>query len=210
MKKVCSKCKKEKNIQNYSKNGFRKRSVCRVCDNKRNREYRLVPENKKKESKRKKLYNALPAQVEKRAQNYLKNKENKKIYNKFYREINREKLNKYKNQYIKEKYNTDINFKLIRNLRGRTNKAVRHNYKVGSAVTDLSCSIDEFKKYIESLFKDGMSWENYGKRGWHLDHIIPLSSFNLENREEFLKATHYTNYQPLWWFDNISKGAAIR
>lgn len=52
-----------------------------------------------------------------------------------------------------------------------------------------------------------MSWYNYGE--WHLDHIIPLVSFDLTNRWQFARACHYTNYQPLWWWDNISKGAKI-
>jgi hypothetical protein len=59
------------------------------------------------------------------------------------------------------------------------------------------------KKYIESKFKEGMSWDNYGVYGWHLDHIIPLSS--AKNEEELKSLCHYTNLQPLWAFDNLSK-----
>ena len=50
-----------------------------------------------------------------------------------------------------------------------------------------------------------MSWGNYGK--WHVDHIRPCASFNLVNEEEQKKCFHYTNLQPLWAKDNLSKGS---
>ena len=52
-----------------------------------------------------------------------------------------------------------------------------------------------------------MTWDNYGYDGWHLDHKTPLAAFDLTDREEFLQACHYTNYQPLWSLDNLRKGA---
>ena len=54
-----------------------------------------------------------------------------------------------------------------------------------------------------------MSWDNYGKKGWHIDHITPLVLFDLTNREQVLMACHYTNLQPLWAKDNLSKGTKI-
>lgn len=95
------------------------------------------------------------------------------------------------------------------NLRSRLNKAIQGDYKSGSAVFDLGCSIDEFKVYMESKFQAGMSWGNWGRKTWHIDHIKPVSSFDLSNREELLKACHYTNLQPLWAKDNMAKGKRI-
>ena len=69
----------------------------------------------------------------------------------------------------------------------------------------LGCTIPELKFYLEGKFQDGMSWSNWTYNGWHLDHIIPLSFFNLSKEDEFKKACHYTNLQPLWAKDNIRK-----
>jgi hypothetical protein len=52
-----------------------------------------------------------------------------------------------------------------------------------------------------------MSWNNYGK--WHIDHVMPLSAFNLNNIEDVKKACHYTNLQPLWAIDNIKKSNTV-
>ena len=104
---------------------------------------------------------------------------------------------------MKQKYHTDIHYKLALNLRRRMCKLVVRQERGGSAVRDLGCSYDEFIKYIENKFTQGMTWENYGK--WHLDHIYPLSKVDLTDREQFLKVAHYTNYQPLLASENISK-----
>ena len=78
---------------------------------------------------------------------------------------------------------------------------------MGSAVRDLGCSVEELKRHLEKQFQPKMNWENYGLYGWHIDHIKPLVNFDLTNREQFLEACHYTNLQPLWAEDNLSKGA---
>ena len=87
--------------------------------------------------------------------------------------------------------------------------ALKGNYKNGSAVKDLGCSIDELKTYLESKFQLGMTWDNWSKDGWHIDHIKPLSSFDLTDKKQLLEACHYTNLQPLWATDNLSKGDKI-
>ena len=69
----------------------------------------------------------------------------------------------------------------------------------------LGCTYEEFCKHLESLFSEGMTWEN--RKLWHLDHIIPLSSET--TLEGIYKLGHYTNIQPLWGPENISKGNKI-
>jgi hypothetical protein len=112
----------------------------------------------------------------------------------------------YRLQYNKTRYYNNVNYRLGISLRTRLYQALKGNYKTGSAVKDLGCTIEELKAHLESQFQNGMSWDNYGLKGWHIDHIIPLASFDLTNREEFLKACHYGNLQPLWAKDNLSKG----
>jgi hypothetical protein len=115
----------------------------------------------------------------------------------------------YKKEYEINRLKIDINFKLARNLRNRLRVAIYNNQKAGSAVKDLGCSIPELKIHLETQFQPGMTWENWSRTGWHIDHIQPLDSFNLQNREEFLKACHYTNLQPLWAEENLTKSNNI-
>jgi len=108
---------------------------------------------------------------------------------------------------VLDRYRNNINFKLTCVLRARLNQAMRRSFISGSAVKDLGCSISELKAHLESKFQPGMTWENWSRHGWHIDHIIPLSKFILQNEEHLKKACNYTNLQPLWAHDNLSKGA---
>ncbi len=118
--------------------------------------------------------------------------------------INKDIVRAYKTEYEFNRRKVDLDFKLKKNLRHRLYLAIRRNTKKGSAVKDLGCSIPEFKKYIESKFYANMTWDNYGKY-WQLDHVIPLHKFDLTNRDQFVKAFHYTNYQPLTIEDHRNK-----
>jgi hypothetical protein len=109
--------------------------------------------------------------------------------------------------YRKRKKAEDVCIRLASILRSRITRLLKGQPKTGSAIRDLGCSIAELREYLESLWLPGMSWENYGFRGWHVDHKKPIASFNLTDRAQFLEACHYTNLQPLWWLDNIKKGA---
>lgn len=106
-------------------------------------------------------------------------------------------------KYIRDREKIDHNFRLANRLRARLYKITKGLVKAGSAVKDLGCSIPELREHLESKFKEGMDWNNYG--AWHIDHIQPLSKFDLTNRTEFLKVSHYSNLQPLWAKDNIVK-----
>ena len=156
------------------------------------REYRL--KNLEKRRAQQRAWNANP-----------ENKRRKKQYDIVYRQINRNRINA---RNLSKKRNDPV-YKLRLLLRNRLLMALKKTYKTGSAVSDLGCSISEFKIYLESKFQPGMTWENWTRDGWHLDHIIPLSSFDFQDEEQFKKAVHYTNLQPLWAHDNLSKGKKV-
>ena len=113
----------------------------------------------------------------------------------------------YWKRYRKERYASDPIHRLSDILRSRLSSAIRYKRKSGSSVKDMGCSLEQLLKYLESKFEVGMSWDNWGE--WHIDHIRPLVSFDLEDREQFLQACHYTNLQPLWAKDNMSKGSRL-
>ena len=80
---------------------------------------------------------------------------------------------------------------------------------------ELGCTFDELVVHLESQFysdpKTGevMTWDNHTMDGWHVDHIKPLHEFDLYDDEQFKKAAHYTNLQPLWWWQNLEKNRGI-
>ena len=141
-----------------------------------------------------------------------KNKDHKCRTDTIWREANKDHCRIARRKYEQHRLNTDPCFKIAKALRHRLNEALKTNQKVGSAVNDLGCSIKEFKVYLEDKFHPHpmtgqlMTWDNHTLRGWHIDHIVPLISFDLTDRDQLLKACHYTNMQPLWWRDNIVKG----
>lgn len=70
----------------------------------------------------------------------------------------------------------------------------------------LACTTKTFRAHIESKFQEGMSWSNYAvAEGWVLDHIKPLCRFDFSKEEEVKKGSHYTNVQPLWYYQNSAK-----
>jgi hypothetical protein len=135
---------------------------------------------------------------------YKKNRIKKLAQKKIYFQSNKAKISARQSARFRIRRKTEINFRLRDNLRARLTKVVR----CGGAIRNLGCSIEEFKLHLSALFKDSMSWDNYG-RGvgrWSIDHIKPLSKFNLENMEELRAACHYNNMQPMWNEENSSKG----
>lgn len=89
----------------------------------------------------------------------------------------------------KGKQIANIKRRLLKLINSRTKKSAKTSEYIG-------CSVDYLKKYIESRFVYGMSWDNYGL--WHYDHIVPITHFDLTDKRQQLLAFHYTNLQPIW------------
>ena len=163
-------------------------------------EYYQKNKEKIQENIRKHRQEHLDQYRERSKEYYQNNKERCKEWVKTYREENKERLQSLE----LARYHNDPITHLKQSLRMSLNRALKHgkDIKTNRSLSYLGCSIEEFKTYLESRFEEGMTWKN--RSDWHLDHIIPLDKINEGYTLEQL--CHYTNYQPLWKQDNLSKG----
>ncbi len=187
MFKFCSGCNTSKKLSDFYPKGNNLTSRCKSCFRK------YYDENKSKRLDYAKSYIA-------------KNKEKVDTYRKQYRQSHRDQERIYYRKYKKDRYHKDLDFRIRCILRSRIRDALQFG-RAGSSVEGLDCSIKELKQHLENQFQPGMSWENYGE--WHIDHIIPLASFDLSDKKQFRKACHYTNLQPLWKKDNLTKRDSV-
>ena len=111
---------------------------------------------------------------------------------------------KWFNQYETEKRQNNKQYRLAKSLRDRIYKAIERGDRAERTLVLLGCTIDELITHLEGQFSDGMTWDNYGD--WHIDHIRPCVSFDLTDVEQQQQCFHFSNLQPLWEFDNKSKG----
>jgi hypothetical protein len=140
-----------------------------------------------------------------RKENRDKLAEYNKEYHKAYYEDNREHYIEYQKEYNKKKRKIDPLFKLKSNLRNASWKAFKGQAKNATTQKLLGCTYNYFKDYIESQFVGNMTWENYGDI-WHVDHIIPLATIKNVNQIELIESLcHFSNLQPLFAEDNLSK-----
>jgi hypothetical protein len=195
--KACTKCLQIKLIDEFYSN----RPDCKFCVKQRSNLYRLNNKEKCLNSVHEwcLLNTHRKSIIDKawREQNKQRVYSNKKAW----RELNRNK----ENNLNKIKYNTNIQYKTSVLLRSRLNQAIKGLIKSGSAIRDLGCSISELKAHLEVQFEPDMTWGNWSRKGWHIDHIKPLAAFDLSNPKELKEACHYKNLQPLWAKDNLVK-----
>ena len=194
----------EFNAQRSKKDGLQ--SKCKSC----------LKEYRKLNNDRLKAYNI---QYRERNKEFLldksreykaKNKESLVIKNKEYNSRESTKLRKSLTHKKRMRY--DVNYRLNFNIRRYMRLSISNHIKKQKNRTSILNNIKlleytpyELKEHLESLFKPGMNWENYGVYGWHIDHIKPLCLFDLTKDDQIKLAWSLSNLQPLWAKENLTK-----
>lgn len=182
-KKLCSYCKQIKLIVEFrfiNRSLNQTQSICKICKSKKEKELYQIPEFRKCTLNRNKNFRSNP--------------------------INKIKRNKRERQL---RQNNPI-YRLKINLRNRISE-ILSNKKRNKSIHLVGCTLKQLAHHLKQLFTIGMSWENYGfgSNKWHVDHIRPCASFDFEDEKQISECFHYTNLQPLWQFDNLSKGSTL-
>jgi 5-methylcytosine-specific restriction endonuclease McrA len=223
--KVCTGCKVEKSVEEF---GIRKRTSprgdydyvyarCKKC--RLSTKIKYERENKEKHliSRRKFYANNQEREVARRAKWRKENKEKHRAGSKIWAQNNPERVKGHKKAFSERHpgYASKIHAKLIaesleyrlaRAMRSRFHNALKKD-KTYSIFDICDYTVGELKTHLESLFTEGMSWDNYGQTGWVIDHIRPLASFDIVNKEEMTKAWTLSNLQPLWASENSKKSS---
>jgi hypothetical protein len=122
---------------------------------------------------------------------------------------NREKRIKYAVKYCINRLKTDIAFRLNMRFASYLRQCLRRGKNGRHWEIIVGYTLEDLMNHLESQFKDGINWDNFGK--WHIDHIIPVSAFHFESYDdpEFKACWALSNLQPLWALDNLKKGNKI-
>jgi hypothetical protein len=202
--KICKKCFLEKKICEFDKKIGNKDNLnnkCKECRRKYINDYNLKNAEKKRLQQKEYYHRNRDKELIRSSAKHKKFKEQEIDY----RKKNRHKINERE----KNRYNNDILYRIKTNMRNRLKLFLKTQRvsKINTTLEIVGGSPEIIKEHIEKQFLDGMSWENYGFRGWHIDHIIPLSL--AKTKEEIYQLCHYTNLQPLWCEDNLKKGSKL-
>jgi hypothetical protein len=138
---------------------------------------------------------------------YLLNREILSLKCKEYRDLNKDKIKNIKIKWHNANYNSNPQYTIERKLRHRLYMAIKKLYKSGSSVLDLGCTVPVLLVYLnlDCIYKYGIPYTR-NEHLFHIDHIIPLSSFDLTDRNQLLKAVNWSNLQILTIRENLMKG----
>ena len=239
--KYCNKCKEIKNIDDFHKQKASRdghHSICKECAKEYTKNYYSNNKEHYKElwevykktpnckNRGKKYYenntekcllackkwreNNLDKAKETGKLNHIKNKEKEQVQHLIWLKNHPDKIRKYSNnRYYKNKDKIDA--KLNKNISKHMWEALKGNKQGRHWEKLVNYTLQDLIKHLEKRFTNGMTWDNYGKYGWHIDHIIPiyLWEFNSYNDREFKQCWCLANLQPLWAKDNLRKGNRV-
>jgi REP element-mobilizing transposase RayT len=204
--KTCKRCEQIKTTDEFYHSGNSFRNMCKECDKKNSANYKKNNVDAIKEYSK----NYYAENKDKRRQNaqnwyYANHEDCKKRYRLAKQTPQRRAL---RNAAKRERYANDPDFRLKELMKARIYRALKKLKKSASTEELVGCSFAELKVYLASKFVEGMIWENYGHK-WHVDHIIPCASFDFNDIEQQKRCFHYTNLQPLWKEDNMTKSDKV-
>jgi len=216
----CRDCTKEikrqhrrDNLEEYRENWRIKYKISPEKHREESRLYRKNPKNRLKIRKTKMNWGkANPEKIREYRQRWRKaNKERVRETARRWCKSNPEKV-KERNRKSKEKLYGTSQGKLNHCMSSAVYNALSSNKNGRGWELLVGYTVIQLKKHLEKNFKHGMSWNNYGKNGWHIDHIIPQSAFNFEKPEDidFKRCWALKNLQPMWAKENISKGDRLQ
>lgn len=198
--KICAKCKEEKLLDEFYLVWVKKRAVytrmshCKVCRKASCAEWHKNPVAGNKKIGRPKTLNPKPPK-----KRIYQKKERKQPQTKEQRDAKRRERERLRRE--------SPSFRAISSVSRAIRYVIKKDRKAWTNFVDFSP--DDLIKHLESQFTEGMSWKNYGFRGWHIDHIKPVASFNITSSDckDFKDCWSLSNLRPLWAKDNISKGS---
>ena len=214
--KICSKCKVDQCISNFTKDCDKPdglRNWCKQCCSKSASKY--YKNNKDELLKYSKEYYSNNTEY------FKKYRDDNKEYFKEYVCTNIIKINKRRAEYVKNKRKDDVKYKVNDKIKQKIYQFIKNKNILPCPA--IKYTRKKFRKHIESKFTKGMTWDNYGKTGWHIDHIIPYCKFDFNNINDKSLKDYWalSNLQPLWsttkvamsygessdYIGNVEKGA---
>jgi len=143
--------------------------------------------------------------VQRESERNKANPERHNEYSKAWKSKNKDAIRVYENARVKEKRKVDVQFQIRTDLTSHLRHFVS---KRRVEIRGLECDHEQFKDWFEYQFQEGMSWND--PKTWEIDHVIPLSCFDLTNNSQYCIACHWTNTRPTTALENKKKNNSIR
>ncbi len=208
--KTCIKCNEEKDIKRFRP----ARSVCYDCSNEKRKGYmkEYYEQNKKEWKEKERLRNERKLRLQDEEEKSKECKECSEVKSvkefRLNRNLCKECEKKWNREWVLDKRHTDPIFKFISNCRTRLIQTIKKENKYQGTNRYLGENIELIKLWFEFNFSDNMNWENQGSV-WHIDHVIPVSRFNLQTEDDVITCFNWKNLSPLLAKENLTKSNNI-